>query len=117
MDIATLSKSLSEITTRVCQIDDLNHYIGTLHQRIEELKLQLLAAKKDADDAQFYRKLVAWRNDVHSYVTDMAFDGDIQTSDTVDGGCADEDFVPGWYTKNGRRIKLVSAVYEVSEVA
>ena len=113
----TLCEVLPATDKNICQIADLNQYIGQLKAELSRTKHDLSDALKGAEHAKLYRRFLAHRDDIFDYVVDKAFDGDRQVKFTVDGGCHDEDFLPGVYTKNGLTMKLVASVYEVCEEA
>lgn len=104
-------------SSQLTQRDKNNQLIGEnneLRRQVEVLTAENAKLQLDAIELQRLRQHAG---DVVDWVVDYATDKNGKlVKHTVDAGLGGEDWVPGWCVKNGKRISLLSTIYEVTEV-
>jgi hypothetical protein len=104
-------------SSQLMQRDKNNQLIGEnneLRRQIEVLTATIAKLQPDAIELQRLRQHA---EDVVEWVVEDATDKHGRLiKHTVDAALGGEDWVPGWVVKNGKRISLLSTIYEVSEV-
>ena len=117
MPVTTITDQVNDLRLQIAERDktiaELHREIGAREEQQnrltnEILKLQRSILKND--------KLDSYGNEIVEWCWDQATDDGKQVKFTIDAALRGEEWIPGQWVHNGKRIAILETVYEVTEV-